>query len=172
MSRTNWIVAAALAAALAAPAAAGEGSKCAEKTTASAATVEHKCTKDTQACLNDMVSSMKDRGWAGLEMDKGEGDSWVVSKIYPGSPAESAGVRKGDALVALNGIRVGDESKKEALYAAKKMMKPGSRATYTFNRDGHEKEIAITLAAPPQDVIAGWIGSHMIEHAQTEIAKN
>ena len=75
--------------------------------------------------------------------------------------------------MALNGIRFGDESNKEALKAAKKAMAPGKQVSYTVQRAGQEKKLTATLAPVPQDVLAQWIGNHMMAHANsTAIAQN
>jgi hypothetical protein len=48
---------------------------------------------------------------------------------------------------------------------------PGQEITYTIKRVGEDREVQLTLAPMPADVLAQWIGHHMLEHAQTEIAK-
>jgi S1-C subfamily serine protease len=157
MKVRNWLGTAAALALLVSPLAAHGG---------------HKCDKDTQACLNEMAAHMKDKGWAGLELDKSDPAGMTVTRVHAGSPAEAAGFRTGDVIVALNGIRLGAEKNKEALYAVKKTLKPGSQATYTVARGGKEKDVTVTLVKPPEEVIASWIGSHMMEHAQVAVAKN
>ncbi len=42
---------------------------------------------------------------------------------------------------------------------------PGQEVIYTVKRNGYDKEISLTLAPMPADVMAQWIGKHMIEHA-------
>lgn len=156
--RANWLIAAALAAALGAPAVAGDG---------------HKCTKTTQACLDAMAADMKNKGWAGMDLNKDEKTgAFTVKRVFSGTPAENAGIREGDVLVALNGIKLNDEGSKEALYAVKKTLKPGVQATYTIARDGKQKDYTVTLTRPSEEVIAGWVGSHMMEHATTAVAQN
>ena len=133
----------------------------------------YKCTKSTQDCLNEMAASLKTSGWVGFELDKSDDGTMVIKKVVPASPAEQAGFREGDLLLALNGIRFGDESNKEALKAAKKAMAPGKQVTYTVQRAGQEKKLTATLAPVPQEVLAQWIGNHMMAHADsTAIAQN
>ncbi len=132
----------------------------------------YKCTKSTDECLNAMVSDMKARGWVGMELDKTEAGALVVKRVVPGTLAESAGIQVGDELVALNGIKFADEKNKEALMAAKKSQKVGSEIRYTISRSGATKEVALKLAPVPEDVMAQWVGQHMLEHANTAIAKN
>lgn len=133
----------------------------------------YKCTKSTQDCLNEMSANLKNSGWVGFELDKSDNGAMVVKKVVPGSPAEQAGFREGDVLVALQGIRFGDESNKEALKAAKKAMAPGKQVSYTVQRAGAEKQLTAKLAPVPQEVLAQWIGTHMMAHAnETAIAQN
>lgn len=130
----------------------------------------YKCTKSTQACLDEMAAGMKNHGWLGIEMDKSESGELSIKRVVSGSPAESAGFVVGDVLIAMNGIKYGDEKNKEALMAAKKTMAPGKQATYTISRNGSEKKLTATLAEVPSEVLAQWIGGHMLEHATSQIA--
>jgi C-terminal processing protease CtpA/Prc len=171
----RWILTIAAAASLAFPLSAGES---------------YKCTEDTQTCLNHMVAKLKNRGWVGLELDYKEeappsgakprtggegkpapstGSVAVVKRIVPGSPAEAAGFQPGDVLSALNGIRFNDENH-EALEKVREQMTPGSKVEYTILRGGKEMKVPVTLAALPSDVMAQWIGMHMLEHAQASAA--
>jgi C-terminal processing protease CtpA/Prc len=125
----------------------------------------YKCTKSTQDCLNEMSASLKTSGWVGIELDKSEDGQMLVKRVVAGSPAEQAGFREGDVLVALQGLKFDDDSNKEALKAAKKAMAPGKQVTYTVQRAGAEKKLTATLAAVPQEVLAQWIGNHMMAHA-------
>jgi C-terminal processing protease CtpA/Prc len=107
-----------------------------------------------------MVMQMKDYGWAGLMYDKTADGANQVKTVAAGSPAEAAGFKAGDLLVALNGIEL-NEKNHEAL--GKVNRKPGSTVTYTIRRGAEEKKLAVTLVQMPQDVIATNVGSHMVE---------
>ncbi len=43
--------------------------------------------------------------------------------------------------------------------------------TYTVKRDGNDREVNLTLGPMPADVLAKWIGQHMLDHAQVDVAK-
>jgi S1-C subfamily serine protease len=90
-------------------------------------------------------------------------------KVIPGSPAEKAGLQPGDVLYALNGVRIAQENY-TALTKARKEWTPGQSVTYTIKREGVDREIALTLAPMPADVMARWIGEHMKEHEAAERA--
>lgn len=71
-----------------------------------------------------------------------EGPGVKVDSVVPGSPAEKAGVRAGDVLLALDGAEVAslrDYSEKL------KGMSPGQSVRATLRRDGKALEVAVTL---------------------------
>ncbi len=127
---------------------------------------EHKkCPYTTQECLDKMTQGMKETGWVGIYMDVDEAKGvMTIKKVFPGSPAEASGIQVGDVLYALNGVKFAKENE-EALKKAKKDWKPGQQVTYSVKRNGAEQEIQLTLAPWPADLLAGYIGAHMMEHA-------
>jgi C-terminal processing protease CtpA/Prc len=160
--RWTWVLVLALA--LAVPSLAGE---------------DYKCGEDTQACLNKMAAKLKERGWIGIEIDKDEqSGAMTVVKVEEDSPAMEGGFREGDVLKALNGIDFSEdnEAKLQKAWAA---MKVGNEVTYTVDRQGccHIKggrtEVAVVLAPIPEEIMAKWIGNHMLRgHAAIEVAQN
>ncbi len=124
---------------------------------------KQKCEATTQECLDHMAAHFRDRGWVGIELAMNEETgAMTVSAVEPNSPAIEAGFKKGDVLVALNGVRLDDENK-EKVYAAKEKMTIGTTVTYTVDRGGKEKDLPVTLAQIPEATLAKWIGHHMIE---------
>ena len=137
----------------------------------SASAGEHKkCPAKTQDCLDLMSTKMKTSGWVGLELDWDQAkSSQVVTKVIPGSPAESAGIQIGDVLYALNGVRISPDNDEE-LAKARKGWKPGESVRYTIKRNGTDREVNLTLAPMPADVLARIIGEHMLQHVTNDIA--
>ena len=130
-----------------------------------------KCTASTQECLDKMAAKMRISGWVGLELDKdATTGAYSVKRVVAGSPAENVGIQPGDVLFALNGIEI-NESNSEALKKAKADWAPGQSVTYTIKRDGRDRKVQLTLAPMPADVLARFIGEHMLEHAAVEMAK-
>ncbi|MCZ6649829.1 MAG: PDZ domain-containing protein [Acidobacteria bacterium] len=159
MKKANLMLSLAAIVLLSVPAFAGEGYE--------------KCSAGTQECLDKMAEKMSGRGWVGVELEKDEDTgAMTVTRVVPGSPAEDSGLQAGDKLVALNGFAFGDESNHEQLQAAWKSMTPGKEIAYTVNRHGHDKKVSITLVKVPEDVMAAWIGSHMLEHAAVDVGQN
>jgi S1-C subfamily serine protease len=131
-----------------------------------------KCAAPTQECLNQMVQGLRSRGWVGLELDTEKGTSqMIVTRVVPGSPAEASGFKVGDRLVSFNGIEL-KEANEAALQQARTGMNPGKQVTYKVERSSAMRELTVTLATVPDDVVAQWVGRHMLEHARVDVAQN
>jgi len=130
----------------------------------------NKCPASTQDCLNHMAKNLSNRGWVGIEMDdKGGVGMMVITKVIDGSPAEKAGFKVGDALVAVNGVSFSEENEKQ-LNDIKYSMTPGADFTYTVTRKGSKVDLDIELGSIPDHVKAQWIGGHMMDHAELQMA--
>jgi predicted metalloprotease with PDZ domain len=131
---------------------------------------EGKCTASTQDCLNHMVKSLDNRGWVGIEMDdKGGAGMMIITKVIDGSPAQKAGFEVGDAMVAVNGVTFSEENEKQ-LKDIQYAMTPGNDFTYTVSRKGSKVDLDVELGTLPDDVKAQWIGRHMMDHAEVQMA--
>ncbi len=74
---------------------------------------------------------------------------WVIGDQYqgvpaisPGSPADKAGIREGDIIVAIGSEVVG---KNNSLIAALRRFSPGEQADVKFYREGSEKTVKVRL---------------------------
>ncbi len=131
----------------------------------------YKCDASTQDCLDQMAASLQKKGWVGIKLDETDDGRHQVTEVIADSPAVKAGFKAGDILVALDGIEFAEENH-EAMMEARKTQHPGSKVTYTVERYGKTRDLNVKLAKVPQDVLAQWIGAHMMDHANVEIAKN
>lgn len=175
MNRKIWMLALALIVALAGTAYAGSGHGSHAKADAKAAHAKKgDCPEGMENCLTKRIAEYKAKGWFGIETEKVAEGSYhaKVTRVLPDSPAEAAGLRQGDVLVALNGVELTKDNKK-ALKEIKHSLRPGSEATYTVQRNGAEQQVAVTLGEVPTEVMAAWIGYHMLEaHAPVRVASN
>jgi putative serine protease PepD len=71
----------------------------------------------------------------------------ILRSVAAGTPAAQAGLRVGDAVVAIDGERV-DSSL--SLVAAIRERRVGGTATVTIIRDGQREDVKLTLVARPQ----------------------
>jgi hypothetical protein len=75
----------------------------------------------------------------------------VVEDVVDDSPADSAGIKKGDVIIACNNIEIEDP---EDLVDAMRESKPGDMANITVLRDGAQKSIAVRLGEAKAKVLA------------------
>ena len=105
---------------------------------------------------------MVTRGWIGVQIQpvtKDIADSLslkkaqgaLVAQPQPNSPAEKAGIKAEDVIIAVNGKPV-----KDARDLAKKIgaIAPGTKVDLSVVRDGSERTVALTLGTMPKNVEA------------------
>src|SRR5262245_46186692 len=86
-----------------------------------------------QPVTSDIASSL------GLSQASGA----LVNSVQPGSPADKAGIRRGDVITSVNGAAVKDSNELRNNVA---QMAPGSTAKMSVVRDGKEQTFDVTLA--------------------------
>ena len=74
-------------------------------------------------------------------------DGAIIAGVMRGGPAEKAGVRTGDILIAVDGRAIPDTSTMLDVIA---QIQPGSTGKFVFVREGRELELPITVAARPR----------------------
>jgi serine protease Do len=114
-----------------------------------------------RSVLDHLISGGKVlRGYLGIRMQDVDADlaqqfklssqnGVLVDDVMPGTPAEKAGIKAGDAIVEFNGKKVDDgNSLQLAIYDAT----PGSDATVKLVRDGAARTLTAKLAELQGDV--------------------
>ena len=95
------------------------------------------------------------RGWIGVEpqdriVDKlQQADARrgvIIAAVMPSGPADAAGVRRGDLLVAVAGKPVTDTS---SLLNTVAMLKPGSQIQLTLVREQKAHDLQVTVGRRP-----------------------
>ncbi len=90
-----------------------------------------------QGITSDLAASL------GLPQVKGA----LVSAVSEGSPAERAGIRRGDVILELNGQPVSDSN---ALRNQVSRLRPGTSVAVKLLRAGHERQVSVALAELPR----------------------
>ena len=117
-----------------------------------------------QSVMNSIIEKGEVvRGWLGvsiqdltselakaLETDREEGA--LVGDVIQGTPAEKAGMRRGDLIVEAGGEPVGSATELRNRVAS---MKPGSKVTFKVVRDGDEITIPVTIGRRPDKGMRG-----------------
>jgi Do/DeqQ family serine protease len=97
------------------------------------------------------------RGWVGVEVQEVTPElaesfrlpstsGALIAGVMRGSPADKAGIKPGDLLVAIDGKPVTDAQVMLGLIAA---LAPGQEARFSLRRDGRQVELAIAIGKRP-----------------------
>lgn len=129
------------------------------------------CDISASPCLVKMVEKFKTRGWAGIEMETSGDGGLRVTQVIQGSPAQRGGLRIGDLLREVNGVPYRKDNM-AALDKIYQMMVPNQTLTYTVERQGKTLQVAVKLAKVPEQLMAQWIGHHVLEAYQMLQARN
>jgi C-terminal processing protease CtpA/Prc len=125
------------------------------------------CSYKVEDCVQTMKEEFSQRGWVGINMEPDEEAGGVVlTWIAPDSPAEAAGLKKGDLLTSLNGVPYSEANEGE-LKIEYKSFRPGKTVTFGIERNGEAMEVTAELEPIPEDILAKWIGEHVL-HAHGE----
>jgi S1-C subfamily serine protease len=87
------------------------------------------------------------QGYLGVSFDANARNAAIVSVVAPNSPAEHAGLRQGDMIVALNGQPVDSYQQAIEVIAS---MRPGDRLGIDFARRQEDKTQAVLASKPGQ----------------------
>jgi serine protease Do len=109
-----------------------------------------------------IISQLKDsgevsRGWLGVGIQDltpelaeyyaiKEKEGVLVTQTYEGDPADKAGIKEGDVIVAVDGKRIASSRELSRTVAEAGV---GNKMSLTVLRDGREKEIDVKLAKRP-----------------------
>lgn len=72
----------------------------------------------------------------------------LVADIYPGGPADAAGLRRGDVILSVDGVEVNNEAAVRFRFATRA---PGDEAQVRVMREARERTVTVLAAAPPGD---------------------
>lgn len=93
------------------------------------------------------------RGWLGvgtrdvvLDESSTDGSGAALMQVQPGGPADQAGLRAGDIVLAINGKKISDSNE---LITQTTALKPGTRAEFSVRRGSEQKKIPVVLGERP-----------------------
>ncbi|MGB7291007.1 MAG: DegQ family serine endoprotease [Thermodesulfobacteriota bacterium] len=76
----------------------------------------------------------------------------LVADVSPGGPADKAGIKRGDVIVALNGKKVDTVSE---LTNSVGVVQPGTKEDLKLVRDGVEREVSVKIGELPENLAVG-----------------
>ena len=117
--------------------------------------------------LPQLKSGKVVRGWLGIiiqditpdlaqSLGIKENKGVLVSDVVADTPAEKAGIKRGDVITGLNGK---DIDNAHSLSMVVSMLPPESPATIRIERDGATKEIKLSIGTMPDDVDGSGVSS-------------
>jgi S1-C subfamily serine protease len=98
------------------------------------------------------------RGWIGVELapvspamaesfNLGAAEGAIIKGVLSGGPADKAGIKPGDLLVAIEGKAIADP---QGVLNAVTGYAPGSAAKVKVRRKGQDLELAVTVGRRPK----------------------
>jgi len=121
---------------------------------------QHREASDRQS--RDQSNQDRNTPWLGVWLGRTSGEKnqpgAEVERVFPGSPAERAGLESGDIITAINGEKI---SSPDDVMSAIEDEKPGTRMKFTVLRDEAQKNMTATLGnrqdmAPSEENRAPW----------------
>jgi uncharacterized protein (TIGR03067 family) len=91
-------------------------------------------------------------GFVGIAIRTGENQEVVVDSPIKGSPAEKAGLKKGDVVLKVGTVAASDL---QTTIKAVREVKPGAKLEIRINRDGKESTITATVGPFPFQYVVG-----------------
>jgi serine protease Do len=106
--------------------------------------------KVSRGQLGVIIGSVSDEAVKGFKLPDSRGA--LVNDLQRGSPAEKAGIQRGDVIRALNGTSINEASDLPPLIGA---MAPGTRVRLSVYREGKTIDIPVTLTELDDETTAG-----------------
>lgn len=103
-----------------------------------------------------MVMRVGHSGWLGFSYSsdwRNEGGDIVVDTVIPESPAAAAGLRKGDTVLEVNGLRA------TSMLLGSLALEPGDVVELTISREGDERSLRLVADERPEQF--AFVGSNV-----------
>ena len=97
---------------------------------------------DMQRKMQKSIRVSMNAAFLGVSSRKAEKGGATVLEVTAGSPAEKAGIKKGDIIIKVNESKI---ESPESLYSTIHNLKPGDKVKVVFTRDGKEQTVTATL---------------------------
>ncbi|HEX7239182.1 MAG TPA: PDZ domain-containing protein, partial [Longimicrobiaceae bacterium] len=85
----------------------------------------------------EVAESTSSRGWLGVAFTSQNGGPVVIDAVFPDSPADRAGVERGDTVLRVNG----EVARNDALRARR--FSPGDTVRMELRRGGRERQVRV-----------------------------
>jgi serine protease Do len=103
--------------------------------------------RDRQKRMENSIQVRINSAFLGVSSRKAEKGGATVLEVTKGSPAEKAGIKKGDIITKINETKI---ESPESLYETVHSLKPGDKVKILFSRDGKDQTVVATLEKSDQ----------------------
>jgi serine protease Do len=97
---------------------------------------------DRQRRIQKSIEIRMNSAFLGVSSKKSEKGGATVLEVTPGSPAEKAGIKKGDVITKVNETKI---ESPEGLFETIHSFKAGDKVKVSFTRNGKEQTVTATL---------------------------
>ena len=106
-------------------------------------------------CAEQMTRHFSQKGWVGITPEYSEDGAILVEHVFADSPAEKAGVRKGDLVRGINGQ---DRASAPVRFMEQyDSLRPNQVTVFDLEREGSRLSVSIHVVAIPESVLEDWI---------------
>ena len=89
----------------------------------------------------------------------------LIQEVVPDTPADEAGLREGDLIIAVDGQTVDDDHPLQALIGEHR---PGDRVEITYRRGEEEQEVSVRLGEHPDDPDRAYLGVYFVSFSMQQ----
>jgi hypothetical protein len=126
------------------------------------------CPREPSVCAEQMTEHFRKRGWVGITPDIDPGTGVIsVTRVFSDSPAQRAGLRAGDIIQGLNGIKY-SKIKNEDFMRAYDSFRLGDSVVFNVERGGRQLDIEVHLEKIPEAILEQWVNEHLLEYHRSE----
>jgi carboxyl-terminal processing protease len=121
------------------------------------------CGRKAEECAEEMRKDAQTHGWLGVSLELNSEVQMRITKVWPGSPAERAGIRAGDQILSMNGVKVSAQNV-EKLFSLMRGARIGERIALVVPRGPGDMTVHVTLERIPEQLLAENIEKHIQDH--------
>jgi len=126
--------------------------------------------ENVNACAEQMMKKFGEKGWVGITPEYGDDRAIIVVHVFANSPAEKAGILKGDLVRGINGQdRETAPGKFLEEYDA---LRPNQATDFDLERDGRRLTVSVMVEPIPQAVLERWIQEECDRLASPQVSQN
>lgn len=112
-------------------------------------------------CLGEIVSQLENQGWLGVELEGIPSHGLRVSAVVPGGPADAAGLRADDFILAIGAVAV-DIRQPERLQTLLARSRPGEVTELRIRRGDEVRTFRMRAARFPPDRLIEAVGAYVL----------